>query len=104
MRRIRIGMTLLAMGAALFSTLFFYTSNTAADDDLRRPERHAEVPHAATATPGAVHVHGHVAQLAGREALDGNETARAIRVDTAAPEHFAALLDELHQRELIDPG
>ena len=44
------------------------------------------------------------AQLAGREALDGTETARAIRVDTAAPEHFAALLDELHQRELIDPG
>jgi aminoglycoside phosphotransferase family enzyme/predicted kinase len=44
------------------------------------------------------------AQLAGREPLDGDETARAIRVDTSAPEHFAALLDELRQRALIDPG
>jgi hypothetical protein len=42
-------------------------------------------------------------QLASREPLDGDEMARTIPVDTYAPEHFAALLDELRQRELIGP-
>jgi aminoglycoside phosphotransferase family enzyme/predicted kinase len=42
------------------------------------------------------------AQLASREPLDGDETARAIRVDTAAPGCLDALLEQLGRRGLLD--
>jgi aminoglycoside phosphotransferase family enzyme/predicted kinase len=43
-------------------------------------------------------------QLAGREKLDRDETALAIRVDTTAPQDFAVLQGELRQRALIGSG